>query len=72
MWFTASAMIDDMRRERNLPRSRGMMQKQQVWSQPLAILMEADPRGVVWASAFLEYRNACSYGAVKRKKSEDK
>ena len=39
MRFSASEMTDDMRRERNLPRSCGMMQKVQGWSQPSAILM---------------------------------
>ena len=37
--FSASVMTDDMRRERNLPRSCGMMQKAQGWSQPSAILI---------------------------------
>ena len=35
----ASATMEAMGRERNLPRSCGMMQKLQGWSQPSAILM---------------------------------
>src|ERR1017187_2039534 len=45
--FSASATIDSSRRERNLPRSCGIMQKLHGWSQPSAILMYADALGVV-------------------------
>ena len=47
MRFWASARMEPMRRERNLPRSCGMMQKEQGWSQPSAILMYAEALGVV-------------------------
>ena len=43
----ASATMLDSGRERNLPRSCGMMQKLQGWSQPSAILIYALARGVV-------------------------